>query len=259
MLTQKENLKAMFDFHTHILPGIDDGSRSISESLAMLDELIHQGVSGIAATPHFYAQRTSPAHFFTQRENAWARLKPRLRPNTPEIRLGAEILYFEGIHRFAELEKFCLEGTGLLLIEMPMCTWTTRMASTILEVNSLENITVMLAHIDRYLRYRNQKILEQFLQHGILTQANTSFFVEKRHAAMKMLREGKIHFLGTDSHNMVSRPPNFAPALRIISHRKGEQWILDMEQREEIMLHETKNDVDNFRDSSAGDRFVTIC
>ena len=53
----------MTDIHTHILPQMDDGSQSAAESLAMLEELARQGITCIAATPHFYAQENSPAEF----------------------------------------------------------------------------------------------------------------------------------------------------------------------------------------------------
>lgn len=241
----------MFDFHTHILPGIDDGSRSVSESLAMVEELSRQGVSGIAATPHFYAQWSSPDRFFAQRQLAWERLAANLRPDAPEIRLGAEVQYFEGIHRFKGLEEFCLEGTRLLLIEMPMCTWTARMISAILEINSREDVAVMLAHAERYLQYRNKKALAQFLRHGVFMQVSTSLFAEKRRMAMQMLREGKIHFLGTDAHNMTSRKPDLAPALEIIFNDGGEQWLMELKEREAVMLHEKKNALNNRRSSSA--------
>lgn len=54
----------MFDFHSHILPGMDDGSANVDESLSLLTVLAQQGVTGIAATPHFYAAREATDHFF---------------------------------------------------------------------------------------------------------------------------------------------------------------------------------------------------
>lgn len=237
----------VFDFHTHILPGVDDGSRNVEESLAMLEELTRQGASGVAATPHFYASQSSPEEFFAKRQTAWEKLKPCLGAEALEIRLGAEVRYFEGIHRYDGLEQFCLEGTGLLLVEMPVCTWTTRMISSILDVNRHENVTVLLAHIERYLPYGNGKALEHLLEHGVLMQASTGFFIEKRRTAMKLLQKGKIHFLGTDSHNMDSRKPNLAQALEIMDRKKGAQLLLELTQREAVVLNETKCKMDNLR------------
>ena len=62
----------MIDFHTHILPGIDDGSRNIDMTVAMLSEEVSQGVTAVVATPHFYANRTSVAAFLERREKACA-------------------------------------------------------------------------------------------------------------------------------------------------------------------------------------------
>lgn len=233
----------MFDFHTHILPGIDDGSRNVEESLALVTELARQGVSGIAATPHFYASRSAPEQFFTKRQAAWDQLHPILPPDTPKIRLGAEVQYFEGIHRLEGLERFRLEGTRLLLIEMPVCRWTTRMIAFIQEVNSRETITVLLAHIERYLRYQNGKALEQLQKDGVLMQASTGFFIENRRMAMKMLRKGKIQLLGTDTHNMDQRKPNFTQAMEIINRKKGAQLLQELAEREGVVLNEMEKDL----------------
>lgn len=210
----------MFDFHTHILPGIDDGSKSVEESLAMLSMLKDQGASGVAATPHFYAQQRTPAQFFAERQAAFEQLKPHLPPDAPTIRLGAEVLYFEGIGRFDGLKEFCLEGTDLLLLEMPFGVWTTRTVSTVLELSRRDDVTIVLAHIDRYLHRQNKKAIRQLLDRGVLMQVNASFFTENRRRALKMLREGQFHFLGTDCHNTTTRKPDLAPALAAIA-RKG--------------------------------------
>lgn len=243
----------MFDFHTHILPGVDDGSRSVQESLSMIDELVRQGATGIAATPHFYAQRSSPEQFFAKRADAWAKLEPYLKMGQPEIRLGAEVQYFEGINRYERLEQFCIDGTRLLLLEMPVCSWTTRMVATVAEMNSRENLRILLAHIERYLPYGNRAALESLAEQGVLIQVSTGFFVEKRRKAMKLMRDGYVHFLGTDSHNLDARRPDLAPALEIIRRKMGKQWLAELEQREGVVLNEAKRNVDHLRYSGASD------
>lgn len=231
----------MFDFHTHILPNIDDGSQSIAESLAMLAELSKQGASGVAATPHYYAHCSSPDHFFEERQAAWNRLKPNIPPKSPEIRLGAEVQYFEGIYRLKELEQFRIEGTKLLLIEMPMCKWTDRMLSSILEINRHDTITVLLAHIERYKQCLNRKTLDKLQAEGILMQASTGFFIERRRTALKLLRRSRIHLLGTDTHNMTQRRPNLGEALEIIGREKRTNLLRELSNREEVVLYEKES------------------
>ena len=68
----------MLDFHTHLLPGIDDGSQSVDESIQMLECMQMQGVEQVVATPHFYANHESVEDFLARRNAALQSLKDRL-------------------------------------------------------------------------------------------------------------------------------------------------------------------------------------
>ena len=86
------------DFHTHILPEIDDGSSSVEESLEMLQLMTGQGIERVVCTPHFYANHTSLERFLEKREKAYKKLVERMAEgNFPQLVLGAEVLYFRGI------------------------------------------------------------------------------------------------------------------------------------------------------------------
>ena len=65
----------IIDFHSHILPGIDDGSRSVEESIALLQKEAEQGISHVVATPHFYPQLDTPERFLKRRAEAEAALR----------------------------------------------------------------------------------------------------------------------------------------------------------------------------------------
>ena len=249
----------MFDFHSHILPNIDDGSKSVRESLAMVSELTRQGATGIAATPHFYAQHTSPERFFARRSAAWEKLEPYLKASFAEIRLGAEVQYFEGIHRYEGLERFCIGGTKLLLLEMPLCAWTARMIEAVMEINSNQKLRVLLAHMERYLPYGNQRAWARLLEQGVLIQVSTGFFLARKRKALKLMRDGYIHFLGTDSHNMDTRKPNLAPALEIITRKTGNQWIAELEEREAVVLNETNNSMAHLYNRGLSDMPHVLC
>lgn len=89
----------MIDFHTHILPGIDDGSRDVRTSLEMISEEINQGIEGIVLTPHFYADEDDIPSFLKRRDEAWQELTKKMSEQEIEIplRKGGEIYYFQGI------------------------------------------------------------------------------------------------------------------------------------------------------------------
>ena len=232
----------MFDFHTHILPGIDDGSGSVEESIVMLKMLKDQGADGVAATPHFYADRMSPNRFFEKRQSSWNDLKSHLTSEMPEVRLGAEVSYFEGMARYDGIERFCIEDTELLLLEMPQGAWTGRMISTLTELNEKRGVTVLLAHIERYYKQQSKDTWKHLLQSGIIMQVSADYFIERktRRRALKLLKNGSVHLLGSDCHNVTTRAPNMAVAVNIINSAKKDGYMQNMLRLENMLLCDNK-------------------
>lgn len=167
----------MIDFHSHILPGMDDGSQTVEESLTLLEMLRAQGVDTVAATPHFYARENSPEVFLRRRGEAWERLNARLTPGGPQVLLGAEVRYYRGISRLEELHRLCLSGTHVLLLEMPFSPWSSGILEE-LEDLLREDITVVLAHIERYLPDQPHELWPRLRHMGALFQCNASFFLD---------------------------------------------------------------------------------
>ena len=206
------------DFHTHILPGMDDGSADPAESAAMLAEEARQGVDLVVLTPHFYATENSPRQFLARRSAAYQRLMQVIRPEFPQLRLGAEVQYFEGMSRVESLDGLTVEGTPLLLLEMPFSRWPSRTVSEVLELNDQQGMQVVLAHVERYLSMQREEVWRTFAENGVLMQASASAFRSwgKRRKIRSMMRDGMIRFFGSDCHNMDDRPPNLNAAYRYV-------------------------------------------
>lgn len=229
----------MVDFHTHILPGIDDGSQSIGESVTLLRMQMRQGVHSVVATPHFYADSTSPEQFLEARNRAWQQLKPYLWPELPEVYLGAEVQYFEGISGVKDIQLLKFQGSDLLLLEMPLQRWTQRMIADVLELNERFGIQIVLAHIERYLTEQPRSVWQTLRQNGVLMQSNVSFFADwrTRRKAMAMLEKGEIHILGSDCHNKNNRQPNWEllPE-KAVSMVKNSAYYLSFEKNKGVVL-----------------------
>ena len=154
----------MVDFHSHILPEMDDGSESVEMSLAMLRESRRQGVDLICSTSHFYADEEDPASFLARRGEAYARLREAMENpmDYPRILLGAEVLYFPGISVAEEVCSLRLEGTPFLLVEPPMMPWSETMLDEV-ELYEASSATIRegiaLAQEEEYL-----KAIEAFLR-----------------------------------------------------------------------------------------------
>ena len=206
---------AALDVHTHILPGMDDGSGSVEESLMLLRSSAAQGVSRMAATPHFDPQELAPKDFLARREAAAERLRAAWEPGLPELILGAEVSYFEGVSRTAELDALRIEGSELLLLEMPFRAWPERLVREVADLNRRQGLTVLLAHVERYMGYQKPEAWDTLLQAGTLFQCNAGFFLDwrTRRRALRLLIQGKVHFLASDCHNPRLQPPRLGEAL----------------------------------------------
>ncbi|MBE6807101.1 MAG: capsular polysaccharide biosynthesis protein [Ruminococcaceae bacterium] len=217
----------MVDFHSHILPNIDDGSDSVEESLIMLELLRDQEVADVVATPHFDANAMSVEQFLSRRQEAYAALSSRIGEGLPRIHLGAEVLYYSGITRWDHLDALCIEGTRVLLLEMPLSRWTTSVVREVLALSNTKGITVVLAHVERYIKLQRSGVIEEMLRHGIYMQVNASFFTERRtrRRALKMLRFQQIHLLGSDCHGATVRPPRVGEAVAIIRKKMGDEPV----------------------------------
>jgi len=232
----------MLDIHTHILPSIDDGSKDAARSCTMLAAEAKQGIGTVVCTPHFYADRESPERFLLRRAESAEKLAAALDGNrrVPEILLGAEVAYFPGISRADDIDALCIGNTGCMLIEMPFCKWDDTMLEEIGFLRDCMGIQPILAHVERYLRFQPAGMLRQLCEDGIWIQANASFFLEWKTAwrAMRMLKKGHIHFIGSDCHDMKRRPPNMGAAMEKIERKLGKSARQHLEYMEKLLLEE---------------------
>jgi protein-tyrosine phosphatase len=212
----------MIDIHSHILPGIDDGSKSLEMTETMLEMLRQQGVEAVVATPHFNARRDTPESFLQRRAEAAAKLQ--LNPNLPRVILGAEVSYIDNMSSWEAFPSLRLGDTDLLMVEMPFYAWTHRMVREICQMQDQTGLRPVLAHVERY-RRRDQlpRYQKQLLEAGVLFQCNADSFLtfSTRHWLLGQLKKGNIHFLGSDTHNITDRQPRLDLAAEIITKKLG--------------------------------------
>ena len=213
----------MVDFHCHFLPNMDDGSQSVEESIKILEALSEQSVELVIATPHFIANNESVESFLDRRKKAFERLSPNLHDGLPEIRLGAEVEFYEGISSLDGLRKLCIEGTDILLLEMTNTKWTQCVINELYRLISLGNIHIMIAHVERCLFMQDPDVVDYLLRNDVIMQSNATYFIHTltKRKACRYLRDDIIHVLGSDCHNMTSRPPKIKEALDVIEKKLG--------------------------------------
>ncbi len=217
----------MIDFHSHILPAMDDGSKNAEESIKMLEMLTNQGITRVVATPHFHANHESVDNFITRREKSYSLISENLNNKAPEIKLGAEVRYYEGISRMENLDKLCIQDTKALLIEMPSTRWTKYTIDELFNLSSSGTITIILAHIERYMDYQSRDIFDALLGNDILMQINASYINSflTRKKALRLIREQKVHLIGSDCHNLTDRSPDMGTALNTIQKKLDNEFF----------------------------------
>ncbi len=217
----------MIDWHAHILPGMDDGSRDIEESLTLLHMLSEQGVDTVVATPHFYANDESVDDFIKRRLESYESLCSHLPEISPRILLGAEVRYYAGIGKMSSLKRLCIEGTKLLMLEMPMEKWTDYTVKELTSISNTGDINLILAHIDRYLPFQNTQTFSTLYEADIKMQVNASFFIEaaSKRRAIKTFLDGEVHAIGSDCHSVSHRPPQLDKALQLIRKKANRDFI----------------------------------
>lgn len=214
----------MTDFHSHILPGVDDGSKHVEMSLQLLKMEQEQGVDTIILTPHFYASQNSLDAFLERRAQAWEKLQSALPEGSPRLLLGAEVNYFEGLSRMEAVNQLCIQGTDVLLLEMPFRRWDDRLVQTLIDMSNAGNVRIVLAHIERYLRGQRKNLWQDLRNAGIMAQVNTTFFEGffSRRKALSMLEEDLFQVIGSDCHNLSERKPDWSPVPEEAMERANE-------------------------------------
>ena len=221
----------MFDFHSHVLPGIDDGAASVDDSIALIQRLKSQHITDLVLTPHFYPDRQSADQFLSDRNHSYARLLSAL-DGSESIRfyLGAEVYCSEYLLVAQDLNPLCIEGTRLLLLEMPFSgSWSSDVWRVIEKLLEKHAIIPVIAHAERYQAVQRHpaKILNRLVDSGCVIQANCDSLLSPslRGEVLKWLDHGLIHLLGTDCHNVEKRPPMMEDACRVIVRELGESAL----------------------------------
>ena len=215
----------MIDFHSHILPEMDDGSRSLSESIDMLFASKEQGVTTMIATAHYYQSRESIDEFLARREKSFNRLMEKSHDfQTPNVYLGAEVAFFLGMSKMENLEQLKIQGTECILIEMPFSIWTSSIINEIYSVINNLALTPILAHVERYPDFSaNSSKLDDLINLGAIFQMNGEFINswKSKRRALRHLKQGDYFILGSDSHNMDTRRPNLGETMQTIQKKLG--------------------------------------
>ena len=198
----------MTDIHNHLLFGIDDGSRSLEESVDILRDLESVGYKNVILTPH-YIKDSNYSSSAKENYKRMQILKEALHQNNINIKLylGNEIYMDDDIYELLKSgEIYSLNGTEFLLIELPMSGEYAGYEEVFKDLIQ-KGCKVILAHPERYLSFqKNFNYVYELEELGVYFQSNLDSLVGKYGSGAKtmikrLLKEKKIAFLATDIHH----------------------------------------------------------
>lgn len=204
---KEKHIPLIVDIHSHLLPGIDDGVKSIEETVYILKIMQSLGYKKIVTTPHIMND-----HYPNSEQGIRSKLeetKNLIRKHELNIELDAAAEYYLDenlMNKLSKQEELLTFGKNYLLFETSFFNKPTFLEEAVFNMNT-HGYQPILAHPERYTYlYGNQKLLEKLKNMNLLFQLNmlslTGFYsVESKKFALKLLKENLIDFVGTDCHN----------------------------------------------------------
>ena len=223
----------MIDFHSHVLPYMDDGSKNFDMSLDMLRISTDEEVKHICATPHFIV-----GEYEIYRENYDEKLKG-LRELCKTYNVNLDIMTGLEIYINPDIPKLYEEGkvwgindTKYLLIELPMEQFPRYTEDVFYELR-LKGAVPIIAHPERNLRImKDPSLLTNLLEQGVLAQLNAGslnglYGKEVKKFAEDLVSRNMIHMLGSDGHNISGRNTKISGAFNMVREINSElyDWI----------------------------------
>lgn len=222
----------MVDIHSHIINGIDDGSKSIEMTINMLKKSEESGTTDIIATPHFMRGRFEVE--YKEVIEKVEELKKIVKENNIDINIyaGQEVYYSKNLLEYYN-DKIIgtINNTKYMLIELPMLEFNIdEVINTIYELQ-IRGIVPIIAHPERYKQFiKKPSMINSLIKEGMLFQMNTGSIVgdfgkDVKKTAAKYLEHNVYSFIGSDAHRDRGRDTDISEALNILELPQKKEFI----------------------------------
>ena len=223
-------MEGFVDIHTHILPGVDDGARDVSQALSLMKCAAGQGTGALILTPHYRGRyrdnvRQKLTQVFKELRQAAAAECPGL-----ELYLGCEIGYeIDVSEKVSNGMVLSLNDTQYVLLEFQDDSFRSRILDGVLEVVNFGYVPI-IAHAERYEAFRKfPQLAEELTDLGALIQINADSVMGKSGFGIKrychrLLKAHRVHFVATDAHDQKLRQPELRSCYQKVRKKYGQAY-----------------------------------
>ncbi len=222
-LKKGAELPEIIDIHTHVLPGIDDGSRNWEMSLHMLEIAEQEGITTVVATPHHMPGKgyTPPEQILHLTEE----LQRRAQQQGLQLQIlpGNELFYREDLLDLLESGSVMgMNGTTYVLVEFDVMVERPYVRNAMRNILGL-GYTPILAHVERYpaLFGKELETIHILRKLGVLIQVNAASIAgdvgkDVQKLTKKLLRQHLVDLVGTDAHSDGRRSPRMKECIKTL-------------------------------------------
>ena len=241
--------RAVGDLHSHLVPGVDDGARTIEDTLEGIERMNEAGIRKIITTPHVDASLSRDPEAYIERmdqvDRAWVDAERTVAERFPKVdfRRGHEVM-LDIPDPDLEDERLRLGGSSFALLEWPRLQLPPGTVEVLSRLR-LAGIHPIVAHPERYVGFdRELELASEWKRVGAYLQVNYGSLVgrygaEPRKLAFRLLRSGLVDYLSTDFHGRSH--------LKLL-YREGVEALAELGGEEQISLLSITNPQRIFRD-----------
>ena len=216
---KSNTITGITDMHCHVLPGVDDGPKTIEESIALLQEASRQGIRTMIVTPHFYPERYTADGETVSRKLYEVRKAAISAGIEVDLIPGRECLYCSELISLLDADRsLTMAGSTWVLVEFTPNVLYSMIRNAVYDLTR-SGYRPIIAHFERYdCLYRRDDCLDELREGGAMLQLNFDRLLEKDsflhpNRWRQLLKDGYVDFLGSDTHGMAHRPLHVRQAL----------------------------------------------
>lgn len=223
-------MRGYIDMHCHVLPGVDDGSGSMKETLRMVQTAYKEGIRAMIVTPHYHPRR-GMADAAVVRE-ALRHVQSEVHKLLPDMRLypGNEIYYRQDAKELLrEGTLLTLAGSDYVLVEFSMGSVTPEQIADAVRDLQMGGYLPVIAHIERYDRLLGDvDAAMELVEAGAYIQVNAASVTgelggNRKRYIRKLIKNDCVHFVGTDAHDTGARAPLMKKCASCLTRKFGEE------------------------------------
>lgn len=220
----------LFDMHNHILFGVDDGAKTMEDSISLIKIAYDDGIRGLVLTPHCHPKR-GMAHYSAIVEN-FNELVDVVKHRFPDMKLflGREVYYRSDVlETHSSMDKYLMVNTSCMLMEFSTSVDEGYVRKSVYNV-MCAGYQPIIAHVERYACVlKNKQLIKDLKDMGAYIQLNadsvlgkTGFLVKQ--ATKSLLKERLVDFIASDAHDVKNRRPELSACYSYVAKKFGTDY-----------------------------------